>query len=704
MTDSDAHPGAPRLVWAVAVVAGTCVALVVAGLGSFVLRGAPFQEVFDAWVLHNAPVGLTGVVVFGLALRHQPSNRAAWFFFLSGVAGSIHVAAMGLAYARAAEVPVVWAGMLEGTIAIRDVPFAVMWPFWIASSIWLVAAGLGMTLGLLHFPDGRLPSPRWRPVAWLAAAGVVLATAAYGWGLRPWSPHRITLNYLPTDDAVALTLFTVGMPALGVAGLLTIASLVVRMRGSDRQERRRVRPVAVTGSLLVAVMILLYPWQAVWAVATVPAVVLFLSTIAATVARHRLFDVEVVVSRAVAVAVLGAAVTLTYVGIVAGLGGLLGAEDNLWLAVAATALIAVGFEPLRRRVLTAVTRLVLGVRATPEEVLSELSDRLPRADSIDEILDRVVRLLVDGTGATRAEVRSRLDGAMQLDTAVGEAAPDAAVRSAPVVSAGELLGEARLLAAREDRFLASDERVLHRVAATLGPVLRNARLTRELRDHIEQLETSRQRILTAHEEARRSLERDIHDGAQQHLLSLRLRLGLAATLAEQDGADRVVEIIDSVAADTDAAIRTLRDLARGLYPPVLSEQGLEAAVRAQARTLPLPVTVRANGLGRYARRIESAVYFCCLEAMQNACRHADAWSLQVDLAAGDGLLTFVVADDGCGFDSEAAEGGTGLSNIRDRLSGLGGEVEIHSAPGRGTTVRGRVPVGAAEGQPALSDR
>jgi two-component system, NarL family, sensor kinase len=726
MSVSDPHrnarsPGAMggAMGGAITAVAGICVLLVIAGMASFVVRGAPLAEIFDAWVLHNAPVGLITVVVFGAALRRQPANRAAWFFFLAGVASSIHVASMGLAHANAAQVPELWTALVDGAVAIRDVPLAIGAPFWVASSIWLVAAGLGMTLGLLYFPDGRLPSPRWRPVALLAGVGMVLATGAYAWGLRPWSPHRIVLNYLPTEDVVARTLFFVGMPALALAGMLTIASLVVRMRTADPPERRRVRPVVVTGTLFVTVMVLLYPWQPVWAVVTVPAVVLFLITVAATVARHRLFDVEVVVSRAVTAAVLGAVITLAYLGIVAGLGGLLGTAANPWLSVGATAVIAVGFEPLRRRTLAAASRLVLGARATPYEVLGELSDRLPLADSVGEVLDRVVQLLVEGTGASRAEVRARLDGGMHLTAAAGAAAgagagagedavhADGAVRSAPVTNAGELLGELRLLAAREDRFLASDERLLQQVAATLGPVLRNARLTRELHEHIAELEASRQRLVTAHDEARRALERDIHDGAQQQLLALRLKVGLAATLAEQDGAVRAVQAIEDVAADADAAIRVLRDLARGLYPPILAEQGLEAALRARARDVPLPVTVGVHGLGRYERSVEATVYFCCLEAIHNACKHADASTLDLELTADGGDLVFVVTDDGIGFDPAATPHGTGLANIRDRLAGAGGDFELAAAPGGGTSIRGRIPTGSAAGsdrQPAASDR
>lgn len=683
-----------------------CVLLVVGGVASYVVRGAPVQEVFDAWVFQNAPVGLICVVLFGSALRRQPDNRAAWFFYVGGIFGSLHVAAMGLAYARGAQLPAVWSGLVDGTLAVRHVPGPLHAPLWIAVSIWVLAAGLPMTLGLLHFPDGRLPSPSWRPVTWLAGVGLLVGSAAYLWAYRPWSPEALAINEPPLHEAVPRALFLVGVPTLGLASVLTVASLVVRVRRAAPEERRRVRPVVVTGSLLVAVMVLLYPWQALWAAATVPAVALFLVTIAASVARYRLFDVEVVVSRAVATTVLGIAVTLTYIGIVASLGGRLGAAGNVWSSVAATAVIAVGFEPVRRRVVAAATRLVLGARATPYEVLSALAERLARAGSTEDVLDRVVHLLVDATAAARAEVRSCSEDGMRLAAARGGPVDLPATRSAPVVNAGELLGEVRLLAAGEERFLPSDERLLQEVAATLGPVLHNVRLTRQLRDHIEELRTSRHRLVAAHDEARRTLERDIHDGTQQQLLSLRIKLGLAATLAERDGTSRTAGVIDEAAADADAAIRQLRDLARGLYPPALADHGLEAALRARARTLSVPVTVHTRGLARYDRSVESAVYFCCLEALQNASKHADPTSLRIDLVGSDEHVRFTVTDDGAGFDPTEVTDGTGLTNMRDRLTSLGGDLEVSSSPGSGTVVRGHVPYATAgrASQLAVSER
>jgi two-component system NarL family sensor kinase len=709
---SSAAPARPATgARAVPVLAGVCVLLVVGGLGSYLARGAPLQDLYDAWVFQNAPVALGSVTVFGLALRRRPRNPAAWAFFLSGVASSVHVAAMAAVFATADRQPDVWAGIRAGTLAVRDLPASVGLPLWIATTVWLLSAGLAV-VGLLHFPDGRLPSPRWRPARALLLGGLAVAVSAWAWAHRPWSPYLVVFNYIP-DDPVALALFRIGMPLLGVGTLLTVASLVVRLRTADPDERRRVRPVVIAATMFLSCIVVLYPWQSLWAAVSVPMVILLIIAIAGSVTRHQLFDVEVVVSRAVTVAVLGAVVSLTYVGLVAGIGALLGRGSQLWLSVAATAVIAVAFEPLRRRTLRLATRLVLGTHTPPEELLETLSDQLARADSTDEVLDRVADLLLTSTGAERVEVRIRRpDGVDELDGAAGGTlAPDAPHRVSPIVEGGETLGEVRLLASRAERFLPADDRLLRRVAAALGPVARNVRLTRQLRQHIDELHDSRRRIVTAHDDARRTLERDIHDGAQQQLLALRLQLGLATTLAERDGADAVAGALADAAERADDAIRRLRRLARGLYPPVLAEQGLVPALRAHARDVPLPVTVDALGVGRYDRTIEAAVYFCCLEAMQNASRHADASALRIELVERGGVLAFAVMDDGAGFAPPDAVTGSGLANMVDRIEGVGGELAITAGEGGGTTVRGRVPLpavdgiaGADVGQPAASER
>jgi signal transduction histidine kinase len=197
--------------------------------------------------------------------------------------------------------------------------------------------------------------------------------------------------------------------------------------------------------------------------------------------------------------------------------------------------------------------------------------------------------------------------------------------------------------------------------------------------------------VTAHDAERRRLERNIHDGAQQHLVALAVKLRLAKALAAKGDGAQAAAMLRELRDQTDLARRTLLDLAGGIYPATLEDRGIAAALEEQARAAGASVAVDAEGIDRLAIETEAAVYFVCLEAMQNAQKYARASHVAVRLGRDDGHLAFEVRDDGIGFDGSAIAG-SGLQNMRDRLSALGGDVEIRSAPGEGTTVRGRVPL------------
>jgi signal transduction histidine kinase len=215
-------------------------------------------------------------------------------------------------------------------------------------------------------------------------------------------------------------------------------------------------------------------------------------------------------------------------------------------------------------------------------------------------------------------------------------------------------------------------------------ILRNVRL-------IEELRASRQRIVTAQDEERRRLERNIHDGAQQQLVALAVKLRLVESLARKDPV-KAEEMAAQAKAESQEALETLRDLARGIYPPLLADKGLTAALESQARKSAIPIEVDADGVGRYPQEAEAAAYFCVLEALQNVAKYAEASRAVVRLRREDGFLAFTVDDDGKGFDMETTPTGSGLQNMADRVEALGGRLAIDSSPGRGTTVTGRIPV------------
>jgi len=271
-------------------------------------------------------------------------------------------------------------------------------------------------------------------------------------------------------------------------------------------------------------------------------------------------------------------------------------------------------------------------------------------------------------------------------------------RTVPVRRHGELLGAIAVTKPRNEPLTPQEANLIDRLSEQSALVLANVRLTADLevrlatiRRQAALLQASRQRIVAAQDEERRRLERNIHDGAQQHLVALAVKLRLArATLAKDPAKSR--EMLNELRTQVDDALDTLHALALGVYPPLLEEQGIAAALAAQYTRSALPVHLETSSLPRYPLEIEAAVYFCVLEALQNAAKYADAGRIDVALSERDGAITFEVRDDGHGFDTSARGPGTGLHGMQDRLAVFGGDATIGSEIGRGTTVRGRVPV------------
>jgi signal transduction histidine kinase len=273
------------------------------------------------------------------------------------------------------------------------------------------------------------------------------------------------------------------------------------------------------------------------------------------------------------------------------------------------------------------------------------------------------------------------------------------LRVAPISHAGELLG---LLVierpADADAFTEEDERVLTELARQAGLAFYNVQLDAalqttldELRRQADELRESRARLVATGDAERRRVERDLHDGAQQHLVALAVNLRLATDIIADDP-DAGIEMLGAMAEDVQATIREVRELAHGIYPPLLADNGLGEALRAAASRSPLAVTVRTDGIGRYSQGVETAVYFCCLEALQNAAKHAPESTVQVRLWEESGGLLFSVSDNGPGFDAAQARGGQGFVNMSDRLGAIGGTVRWESQPGHGTTISGSVPI------------
>ena len=419
------------------------------------------------------------------------------------------------------------------------------------------------------------------------------------------------------------------------------------------------------------------------------------ASIAVALFKYRLYDLDLVVSKALVYGILAALFTLVYVALVIGVGTIVGDRGNSFLTILTAVAIAVAFQPVRERVRHLANRLVYGKRATPYEVLSEFSDKVATAFAAEDVLPRMAQILASGTGASSARVWLRFGEELRPAASWPEngSAPPVAVEDGrpggfgegedgvEVRHLGELLGALSVTMPPSDPMNPSKERLVRDLAAQAGLVLRNVRL-------IEELRASRRRIVTAQDERAKQLERNLHDGAQQQLVALGVQLSLARRLAERDAPEMAATLDGLQAAATDA-LENLRDLARGIYPPLLADQGLVAALEAQARKAALPVEVEGEGIGRYPQEVEAAVYFCCLEALQNVAKYANASSARVRLADGTGRSRSRSTDDGTGFDPERTPLGTGLQGMKDRLEALGGALDVSSRPETGTTLTGR---------------
>ena len=687
-------------------VAGT--AIVVSALGSMLLRGRPLEVLYARWMLHNTPPAVIPLMIGWAINRRWPGHGLARVILGMGFLAALHVGFM--AYADARFVALGFGTQPEVAFVPRSVPLDLAVSFWLTSWLWIVVLGIGLVLLLLLFPDGRLPSRGWWPVVALSVTATTLLAVGYSAWSWPWANRLVVVTEQPSEVGISSTLLTLGWLLLLLAVGGAIASLVVRWGAASAEQRSQLRPVFVSGSVLGVVAVGLFPVQRIWIPAVLVALLVFLTSYVVSVLRFRLHELDVVVNRAVVASILAAMVTAIYLAVVVGLGSLIGRQvETPLLPLAAVGLIAVLFEPARRRVRRIVDRVLYGRDADAYEVLSELAAQLRGAGSVEQVTGQVASLLVRGSGASAARVALLgPDGLRELAFAGEEGYP--AVLEIPVVHDGTHLGEVALQA-RAGTDLAPDaEELVTDVAGMLGAVLRNAVLTAELQEQVAALERSRRRLVEAQDTARRGLERDLHDGAQARLVALRMRIAMVgAELTAGDTEQRPVGDTElrpvgdpelrrglevsfaQLGAEVDEAIRELRALTHGLRPPVLASDGVLPALRAATRGLPVTIDLVGGDLGRFPPPVEAAVYFACLEAIKNATTHAEAQRIEVGLSDTAGELRFWVQDDGSGFDERRVARGQGLENLDDRIRGLGGTLTVRSAPGQGSRVEGVLP-------------
>jgi signal transduction histidine kinase len=640
-----------------------------------------------AWDFSNVFGGVANLAVpvvgFVLASR-RPANRVGWLLLV----GSLALGLGGFLSAYALHALVAYPGSLPAGRAAA----------WLSNWIWVIPIAV-LAFVFLLFPTGRLRSRRWRPAAWFVGGaftftGAVLAVHATGVWSDPFGPAGRTGSPLLL---AAMLIFVVA------ALVVSVVAVVVRFARSAGEERLQLKWFAAAAVLVVATFIPSMVTDSV--VAAVLSNVAFLClwvAIGVAVLKYRLYEIDVVISKAVLYGALAVFITAVYAGLVVGVGTLAGGRDSPLLAALAAAVVAVAFQPARQWAGRLANRVVYGRRATPYQVLSDFARRIGGAYSHEDVLPQMAQIVAAGTGAGQVVVWLRVDDQLhpvassggsplavppQADglSVDGQAMPalPGADMSVPVVHGGDLLGAISVRMPKGEPLRPAGEQLVADMASQAGLVLSNVSL-------VEDLRASRQRLIAAQDEARRRLERNLHDGAQQDLvaLSIKARLGTTVECLPEEAR----EIFGELQADAAGALENLRDLARGIYPPLLADLGLAAALNAQAGKSALPVAVVAGGIGRFGQDAEAAVYFCCLEALQNTAKYAKASTARIAVQSQGGTLCFSVSDDGAGYDARHTPMGSGLRNMADRLAALGGRLEVRSAPGQGTTVTGHLPV------------
>ena len=683
-----------------------CLVLLVASLVFLAVDWKAIDSVITAGVPFYLATPITGVLGVLIATR-RPRNPIGWLLLAIALADAIYLAAGFIAIG----------GLLSGASPRGWVA----WPSWVFSITGTNGVSAVLLIFLvLFFPNGRLLSgPRWRAAVWVA---FVIAAQALVASMIQSSPSQLSprLPSVPNPLAVpALDGLTNSNGTLQsilfllVVGLV-VTAVVVRFRRSRGIERSQLRWFAfvAAASLVLSASSFIGSSYLAYGLGTVGfslgLYVLVPAAIGLAIMRHGLYDIDVFVSRTIVYGSLAIFITAVYVGIAVGIGTLVGSggKPNLGLSILATAIVAVGFQPVRERVQRVANRLVYGKRATPYEVLSQFSERVAESYASDDVLPRMARVLAEGTSADLAEVWLRSGNVLQraavfpLQPSVPGGVPlngaaelsiPAADRSVEVRHQGEVLGALTVTKRRGESLTPIEIKLMDDLAHQAGLVLKNVGLTSDLQARLDDLRASRQRLVAAQDDERRRLERNLHDGAQQHLVAIKVKLGLVEMLATRDP-EKAKATIVALKHDADEALETLRDLARGIYPPLLAEKGLAAALQSQAGKATIPVRVDADGVGRYSQETEAALYFCTLEALQNVQKYAVASSVAVRLRADEKQMLVEVTDDGRGFDVTAVVRGAGLTNLEDRLEALGGTLQIESTPGIGTTLRATVPV------------
>lgn len=626
--------------------AALCLVEVAGALLLVVSLGWSLQTALEAFVVSNSVIGVGFGLCGALLAWHRPRNPLGWMYAAGGVLQAATALAAPLAETLRNVGASTWLVRLGLTV------FSYAWPWHI---------GVLLPLSLLLFPDGRLPSPRWRPWFVLVAATSPLFVVQVGASPNP-------LPGLP-DPFLTLASYQAWQPLWQASDLrwsgsmlLGLACLAVRYRRGDEVMRRQLLWLLAA---VVIVLVAVLPWALV---AGTPILVLFAiplipAAITVAVLRHQLLDIRLVIARGLGYALLTALVLAAYASLVIVLSG-----------VVSALLVALAALPLRARLQRGVDRLLYGERGDPLRIASRVGGRLSGglAATLEEVR-AALRL---------PQVRVTVDGVV-IGSAGGPVSASAVL---PLDDGAELVVGLR---SGERSLAAADARVLTLLAGPLQIAVRATRLS-------EQLQQSRERLVTTREEERRRLRRDLHDGLGPLLTGVALSADAAANLATRCP-EQVPALLASVRTDSRTAIAEVRRIVDDLRPPALDELGLAAALEVRAAQTsrrsdgaPLRAVIDADDLPPLPAAIEVAAYRIATEALTNVVRHSTATSVVLRLHCA-GELCLEVADDGSTVG--AWSDGVGIGAMRERAAELGGDCSAGPTPDGGR-VRVSLPLGA----------
>jgi signal transduction histidine kinase len=569
---------------------------------------------------------------------------------------------------------------------------------------------LAVALLIGSYPDGFVERS-WQRLAlrcsWVVLLGPPLALLASP--VVPASPWDTVDFAMPNPYAVSW-LAWLAQPAawlavnswwVAVVGVLVLWARFVAADGEGRARMRVLFVVVVIGITLYAAgtvaLALGAPEDSALAIAVISlgslTAILLPGAIVYGVLRHRLFDLDLVVRKSVAYGVASLLIAAAYAVVAATPGLMLGNRIPVTLAVVITIAAALAFQPLRRRLESAVSRRLFGDRVQQYQLLANLGTTMEQTAELDELLPRLARAVRDGIGASWVRVRlCEADGSW-LDEPVGvagEVTEDSAA-GVDLVRAGEQVGRIDL-GPKPGGYAAADLELLATVAAQATTAVANVRLATQLKEGLDELSNSRVRLIAAQDAERRRIERDLHDGIQQEVVALiaGLRLARNRLSRNQLTADQLTDLQDQARE----MLRELRELAHGIHPPVLTDNGLVAALESRLTRFPIPVEIIADdGLRgeRFSEDVEGAAYFVACESLTNVAKHAGTDGARVRLSRFYNLLCLAVEDSGRGFQPNGARSG-GLANIRDRVEALHGQLTIESQVGAGTSIRAELPL------------